>query len=427
MPAYCRFTVFFIVCAFAVTAACRAQLPPDLTLQLVTADSTSSIAVRHAGDGSGRLFIAQQTGEILIWDGNQVLTSSPFLDISGIVNCCGEQGLLGLAFHPNYASNGYFYVNYTNSQGDTVVARYQVSATDPNVADPASAQVILTVDQDFSNHNGGNILFGPDGYLYIGMGDGGSGGDPCNRAQTLDPASLDNSGSCAPDGNFAGNPASRALLGKMLRIDVDNPGTNVDGVCAEGANYGIPADNPYEAAGDARCSETWAWGLRNPWRWSFDRATGDIWMGDVGQNAWDEISFQPASSTGGEHYGWSCMEGNQVYNSNRCLAGVPLVAPLFVEDLTAGNCAIIGGYRYRGPIAALSGVYFYGDYCSGRIWYATESNGNWTRQEWNHGETSLQFNLSAFGEDEAGEIYVVSLSGSLFRITTDIIFAHGFE
>ncbi len=405
---------------------CQAQLPPDLFLQQVATGLTAPLAARHAGDGSGRLFIVEQEGAIRIKTGTEILPT-PFLDITSLVNCCGERGLLGLAFHPDYANNGYFYVNYTNAQGDTVVARYQVSAGDPNVADPASASVVLTVDQDFSNHNGGNILFGPDGYLYIGMGDGGSFGDPCDRAQTLDPANLNNSGSCAPDGDFSGNPDSRALLGKMLRIDVDSPGVNTDGVCAEGANYGIPADNPFEANGDSRCSETWAWGLRNPWRWSFDRQTGDIFMGDVGQNAADEINFQPAASTGNEHYGWSCREGDLPYDNSRCLAGVTMTEPILVEPLTSGNCAIIGGYRYRGPVAALNGLYFYGDTCTGQIWYASESGGNWTRQEWLHGEPILQFSLGSFGEDENGEVYVVSLAGDVFRMTTDMIFADGLE
>ncbi len=421
-----RFSVVFALLLFFFVPV-RAQLPADLWLQPVASGLSSPLAARHAGDGSGRLFVVEQAGVIRIWDGAQMLPT-PFLDISSIVNCCGERGLLGLAFHPDYANNGYFYVNYTNAQGDTVVARYQVSAGDANQADPASASIVLTVDQDFSNHNGGNILFGPDGYLYIGMGDGGSFGDPCDRAQTLDPVNLDNSGSCAPDGNFGGNPDSRALLGKMLRIDVDNPGVNTDGTCAEGVNYGIPGDNPFEASNDSRCSEVWAWGLRNPWRWSFDRQTGDIFIGDVGQNTVEEISFQPASSSGGEHYGWSCMEGDQVYDSGRCLPGVTLTAPILTETHAGGNCAITGGYRYRGPITAINGLYFYGDVCSGRIWYASENGGVWSRQEWVHGESALQFSLGSFGEDEAGNVYVISLGGSVFRIQRgDLIFAHGFE
>ena len=215
---------------------------------------SSPVGITHAGDGSGRLFIVLQGGRIVIFDGVKIL-SSPFLDITSVVSSGGERGLLGLAFHPNYVGNGSFYVNYTNTAGDTVIARYSVSAN-PNQADPTSADILLTIPQPFSNHNGGQLHFGPDGYLYIGIGDGGSGGDPQNNGQHLG-----------------------TLLGKILRIDVD-----------KGPPYAIPPDNPFFGPGDGALDEIWAWGLRNPWRFSFDRLTGDMFIGDVGQNSWEEVA-----------------------------------------------------------------------------------------------------------------------------------------
>ena len=240
---------------------------PALTLKPIITGVNRPVAVTHAGDGSGRLFVTLQAGQIIIYDGEEVLPT-PFLDILSLVGCCGERGLLSAAFHPNYASSGFFFVNYTNNSGDTVIARYSVSS-DPNLADPDSAVILMTISQPFSNHNGGQLNFGADGYLYIGMGDGGSAGDPGDRAQ--DPAEL---------------------LGKMLRIDVDGA-----------LPYGIPPTNPFIGDPSTR-DEIWALGLRNPWRFSFDRLTGDLFIADVGQGSREEVSFQHRSSPGSENYGW---------------------------------------------------------------------------------------------------------------------------
>ena len=311
-------------------------VPADFELQQVISDGEltgSPLAARHAGDGSGRLFIVEQSGAIRIWDGNTVLTT-PFLNLGSggenVTAASGERGLLGLDFHPDFASNGRFYVNYTAANtspfatGTTVIAEFQLSG-DVNVADPASERIIMTVTQDFSNHNGGDIHFGPDGYLYIGMGDGGSGNDPCNRAQTLDPASLVTAGQLQQ----RRLNDSLALLGKMLRIDVDNTtpaGSNQ--LCAANADgsaeYAIPADNPFLGNDpDNACDEVWAYGLRNPFRFSFDRFTGDMLIGDVGQGLWEEVDFEPFDTMGGLNYGWNECEGNQ---PKACLVPAPFPA-----------------------------------------------------------------------------------------------------
>ena len=383
----------FCLCLFwAGTVEVHADIPGDLGLDLVTDVAGAAVAVRHAGEGSGRLFIVQQSGQIRIHDGVNLLPT-PFLNInSKVYDIGGEQGLLGLAFHPEYEENGFFYINYTYDAGAgsirTRIERYSVSAVDPDVADPSSDLSILEIHQDFSNHNGGDIHFGPDGYLYIGMGDGGSGGDPNNRA--LDPTSL---------------------LGKMLRIDVDGALKPGDNPCGLVQNYGIPPDNPFqgEDPGDT-CDEIWALGLRNPWRWSFDRSTGDLFIGDVGQNAVEEVNFQQAHSPGGENYGWSCMEGSQVYNAGRC-DGSTLVAPILEHTHDEPVCSVIGGYRYRGPIPGLQELYIYGDYCSDQIWFASESEGNWNSQSL----LTIGFSIVSFGEDENRNLYASASNGNVYR------------
>jgi glucose/arabinose dehydrogenase len=346
-----------------------------IKLEPLVTDLENPVAITAVGDGSNRLFINLQEGQIVIYDGTQLLPI-PFLDIRSLVSCCSERGLLGLAFHPDYINNGFFYINYTNTNGNTVVARYTVS-DDPNVADPSSAIILLTVLQLFTNHNGGQLQFGPDGYLYIGMGDGGGGGDPQNNAQNL---------------------------GTLL-IDVDS-----------GLPFTIPPDNPFVGNPGAR-DEIWALGLRNPWRFSFDRLTGDLFIADVGQNDWEELNVQSASSTGGENYGWRLMEGNHCFNPpTNCNDGT-LTMPVLEYNHSLG-CSITGGFRYRGTeIQQLHGTYLYGDYCSGRIWGAKNDDSTvWSTEEL----LNTNLSISAFGEDESGEIYLAhysSVKGAVYRIS----------
>ena len=340
---------------------------------------SSPVDITHAGDGSGRLFIILQGGRIVIFDGVQIL-SPPFLDITSLVSSGGERGLLGAAFHPNYGGNGFFYVSYTDSAGDSVIARYSVSF-DPNRADSTSGVILLTIPQPFSNHNGGQLHFGPDGYLYIGIGDGGSGGDPQNNGQDLG-----------------------TLLGKIIRIDVDS-----------GLPFTIPPDNPFVGIVGAR-EEIWSYGLRNPWRFSFDRLTGDMFIGDVGQGSWEEVDFQPANSTEGENYGWRLMEGNSCFNpAINCNNGT-LSLPILVYDHSVG-CSVTGGYRYRGSKNPnLNGLYLYGDFCSGLIWGAQEDGlGGWNTTVL----LDTNLSISTFGEDESGEIYFAHLSatdGAIYQV-----------
>ena len=340
---------------------------PALALMPIATNLTKPVAIAHAGDGSGRLFIALQEGQIVIHDGQGVLPV-PFLDIRALVSCCGEQGLLGLTFHPRFAENGLFFVNYTDRAGDTVIARYSVSISEPDRADPDSAATLLTISQPFTNHNGGQLKFGPDGYLYVGMGDGGSGGDPQDNAQNL-----------------------ASLLGKMLRIDVDGA-----------LPYTVPPDNPFVTTPGAR-PEIWALGLRNPWRFTFDRVTGDLFIGDVGQNLWEEINLQPAASPGGENYGWRRMEGTHCFNPPASCNPGTLTLPI-IEYSHALGCSVTGGYRYRGQqIPELYGTYLYADFCSGRVWGASQDGaGRWSAAELL--DTALL--ISTFGEDEAGELYL---------------------
>lgn len=368
-----------------------AALPSDLTLSFVTSAGTNTLALVHAGDSSGRLFLVEQGGLIRIFSNNQLLIT-PFLNVQSLVETGSEKGLLGMAFHPDYANNGYFYLNYTYDPGPgndrTRIVRYQVSQNDANVANPLSASILLEIEQDFSNHNGGNLAFGPDGYLYVGMGDGGSGGDPNNRAQDL-----------------------TSLLGKMLRLDVDSVPAASGDICGLIGNYAIPADNPFQGDdGNNACDEIWSYGFRNPWRYSFDRHLGDLFIGDVGQELWEEINFQSAGSAGGEYYGWSCMEGNHLFNIDRC--GItPLTAPILEYDHDEG-CSIAGGYRYRGPIPGLYGLYIYGDFCTGVIWIAEYDGVNWSSSVW---DNPSQLNITSFGEDEIGNVYALDSSGDVYR------------
>ncbi len=374
----------------------HAEITDAVGLELVVSVGAKPVAIRNAGDGSGRLFIVRQQGDILVLDSGGALLAAPFLDIGTLVDDSGtEQGLLGLAFHPHYKSNGYFYINYTRNREPvardrTVIARYTVSSADPNLADSSSGLTLLEIEQDFSNHNGGDLLFGPDGYLYIAVGDGGSSGDPNNRAQTLD-----------------------SLLGKLLRIDVDSEASaDTDQLCGlNPQGYGIPAANPF--VGDPnRCPEVWAFGLRNPWRLGFDANTGDLFIGDVGQATVEEIDFQPVG-VGGRNYGWRCREGDRAFNSNPACPG-SLVEPILTYT-HADGCSVTGGYRYRGGYGPLAGTYIYADFCSGRIWFAREdTEGIWANQ----GILDSGLNVSSFGEDETGEIYLTDLGGAIYRLKT---------
>jgi len=351
---------------------------PLLLLTPAVSGLIQPVAMSNAGDGSGRLFVVEQGGAVRIIR-NGALEAAPFLDISGIVNPAGgEQGLLGLAFPPGFSAKRYFYVHYTNrlNVGDTVIARYRLSA-DPNLADPSSGQLILTATQPFANHNGGQLSFGPDGLLYVGLGDGGSGGDPQGNGQNL-----------------------TTLLGKILRIDTESGAIP----------YRIPAGNPFLGG---RVSEIWAYGLRNPWRFSFDRKTGDLFIGDVGQGLFEEVDFQPASSSGGENYGWNIMEGAHCFNTPTCTQ-TGLVLPVQEYPHADGDCSVTGGYVYRGTLyPELRGVYLYADFCTGRIWGLRRVAGTWV----NRLLLDTLLNISTFGEDEAGELYLADYTtGTIYTI-----------
>jgi len=334
------------------------------------------VLVADAGDSSGRLFIVEQQGTVRILQ-NGSLLEAPFLHIRNEVGSRGnEQGLLGLAFHPKYSENGFFYVNYTDLQGNTVIARFQVSSTDPNQADPSSETRLLYIPQPYSNHNGGEVVFGPDGYLYLGLGDGGSAGDPKNHAQSL-----------------------QTDLGKILRIDVD-----------QGAPYSTPAGNIFK---DGQLPEIWAYGLRNPWRFSFDRQTGDLYIGDVGQDLWEEIDFLPAGSAAGTNFGWPYQEGNHPYRTEAPPTGLNLIPPIYEYNHSDG-CSVTGGFVYRGSqLPEWNGIYLFSDYCSGWVRGLLRTpQGEWQEQDLfqNLG------NIASFGEDQTGELYLVDLGGNIYQL-----------
>jgi len=334
-------------------------------------------------DGTSRLFIVEKTGRIKIWKGPQ-LYATPYLDIHTLVSNGSEQGLLGLAVSPGFKTNHRLYIDYTNTSGNTVIAEYRQSTSNPNVVDPATRRVILTIAQPYANHNGGMLAFGPDGYLYIGMGDGGSAGDPGNRAQS-----------------------TGSLLGKLLRIDVN-------GTTSTKA-YRIPSTNPY--VGKTGLDEIWDRGLRNPWRFSFDKANGNLWIGDVGQNAWEEVDRAPHTTTGAGwrlNWGWRIMEGRHCYNPPTGCNTTGLTFPPIEYDHSNGRCAVTGGYVYRGAsIPALVGGYLFGDYCSGEIWVTTATSSSVAPKV-----LLLDTNMlvSSFGEDGGGELYVCNLNGSVSKV-----------
>jgi glucose/arabinose dehydrogenase len=358
-----------------------------LSLDTVETGLANPIYVTHAPGDPTRLFILERDGFIRIQH-NGTLLSQPFLDISSNTTTGSERGLLGMAFHPNYRDNGYFFINYTNVDGDTRVVRYTVSAN-PDSADETSALTILAIDQPFGNHNAGMLAFGKDGYLYVGTGDGGSSGDPGNRAQ--DP---------------------QEMLGKMLRLDVDN-----------GTPYGIPSDNPFVGSPDT-LDEIWSLGLRNPWRYSFDRKSGDLYIADVGQNEWEEINVEPAGSSGGLNYGWRLKEGTDCYDPpSDCDTLTGLTDPVY-EYGHGGNpfkCSVTGGFVYQGcAIPELKDRYFFGDYCSGQIWsFIWNDTGIVDLTE--HTDISPGTGvLVSFGEDYFGELYVCAMGdGIVYKVVPD--------
>ena len=330
-----------------------------------------------ADDGSGRLFVVEQAGRVLVLRDGDV-APTPFLDITDRVGCCGERGLLSLAFHPDFAANGYLFVDYTYLNGNTQVVRFTVSATNPEQVNLATARMILTVEQPASNHNGGRLVFGPDGFLYISLGDGGGGNG--QNGQKLD-----------------------TLLGKLLRIDVDHQSGDMP--------YAIPSDNPFVETPETR-PEIWAYGLRNPWRFDFDRETGNLWIGDVGSSSYEEVNLIPAGSGGGQNFGWDDAEGFDCRATDADVCA-NFVSPITGFDRSAG-CVVTGGTVYRGAeIPELVGVYLFADYCGGGIWgVGKDSTGNWITAE----PVAAGSSVVSFGQDARGELYVVDLDGSVSRI-----------
>lgn len=357
----------------------QAQILPDPSTAVwltVASNLESPVGMANAGDGTGRLFIIEQAGRIMVVKDGQI-DLQPFLDISGRVGSTGnEQGLLGLAFHPEYKSNGYLFINYTDLEGNTVIARYRAAQEDLQRADPASETRLLTIQQPFPNHNGGQVAFGPDGFLYLGLGDGGSGGDPLGNGQSL-----------------------KTLLGKILRLDVD-----------QGSPYTAPSTNQFAKN---QQPEIWAYGLRNPWRFSFDRLTGDLYIGDVGQNKWEEIDFLLAGSPAGANFGWNYFEGLHPYSKNTPPAGLETIFPV-AEYSHSQGCSVTGGVVYRGnQLPEWQGVYLFGDFCTGNVWgLQRDAQGAWQQKLLfeNAGQ------ITSFGEDESGEVYMVDRAGVVKKL-----------
>lgn len=421
------FALFAATGSFAFSAASPAGLSvqqpldihspnadwPALAFEQVVGDLDFPVHMTDAGDGSSRLFIVEQGGVIRIYQNG--LLSNPFLDITDRVRSPqsgggSEEGLLSAAFPPGYGGLiHHFYVYYTNKKGDNQVSRFRLTS-DPNIADPDSEELIIYFDHPVnSNHNGGQLAFGPDGYLYIGTGDGGGGGDPQENAQ---------------------NPAS--LLGKLLRIDVETDPTPSftpshwiflpQAYRGEGDQsphaYSIPPDNPFVGLNGYR-EEIWALGLRNPWRFSFDRSTSDLYIGDVGQQQWEEVDFQPASSGGGENYGWDNWEANACYEGP-CNNPTGYIFPIFDYPHNNGNCSISGGYTYRGQLfSGMTGIYFFADYCSGNLWGLQNTTQGWESHNFTENTGG---NISSFGEDDSGELYLLRRADDTQSPGTGVIY-----
>ncbi|MDO8881204.1 MAG: PQQ-dependent sugar dehydrogenase [Coriobacteriia bacterium] len=352
------------------------------SFELVLDGFDQPLFVTGAGDDSGRLFVVEKTGHVWTVEGGE--RTEVFLDLSEVVSTESEQGLLGIAFSPSFAEDGVLVASYTRADGTSVLSRFLASG---DTADPTSEQVLLTQAQPFKNHNGGMIAFGPDDYLYYGLGDGGSGGDPQGNGQNLS-----------------------TLLGTIMRLDVLR-----DGNMLATTPYGIPDDNPFVGRSDAQ-PEIWARGLRNPWRFSFDSQTGDLWIGDVGQSAWEEIDFQPADSAGGENYGWNLLEGTHPYPPDAAMREGDFTAPIVEYDRDAGK-SVTGGYVYRGTaIPGLAGTYLYGDFVDGRIWALVRTEDGTVE---NRLLAQTHFQISSFGEDDMGELYVVDFAGAVYRLVAE--------
>ena len=380
-------TAVLLIANLLGPASISAVTPSRIHLGLtrVASGFSQPLLVTHAGDGSGRLFVVEKTGKIRIVANGKVV-SVPFLDLSTSVSNGSEQGLLGLAFHPSYKSNGKLYVSYTDRNGNSVIREYRVSGTNSNRANGSSGRTILRLRQPYANHNGGNIAFGPDGYLYVGFGDGGSAGDPGNRAQNLG-----------------------VMLGKLLRIDVNRRTGTLP--------YGIPSDNPF--VGRSGLDQIWAYGLRNPWRFSFDRATGDLWIGDVGQNAYEEVdralASQDRNAGRGLNFGWKLMEASHCFAPSSGCSVTGKTLPVTEYSHSSGRCSITGGFVYRGAAYPdLVGAYLFADYCSGEIWYIDRRAARRTAPTRALATNAL---ITSFGQDQAGELYVTDGNGTVYRLT----------
>jgi glucose/arabinose dehydrogenase len=357
-----------------------------IALQSFATGFSEPLEIAHAGDS--RLFVVQKGGLIRIVNANGSVNATPFLNISSLVSTVSERGLLGLAFHPNYATNGYFFINYSNTSGDTVIARYSVNSGNPGVAN-TTGTILMTITQPYSNHNGGSIKFGPDGYLYIGMGDGGSGGDPGNRAQNIN-----------------------ENLGKMLRIDVNS---------TIAPYYTNPATNPY--VGVAGNDEIWAIGLRNPWKFSFNRLNGDLWIADVGQGSVEEINKVINPLTAGLNFGWRCYEGNSTYNSTGCAPASTMTFPFTQYARSGGACSVTGGYFYTGSMYPnFQNKYFFTDYCDDKIRMVNSSGVITTTTSFSGN------NFVTFGEDVNGELYIAGISsGTIYKVIDTSLSSSDFE
>jgi glucose/arabinose dehydrogenase len=384
--------IYFILISFCIAHFNYLLAQPTLGFNKIAQGLTSPVDIKNAGDGSKRLFIVEQSGTIRIYRNGNVL-SKPFLNVSSVVRYNGgEAGLLSIAFHPNFEQNGYFFIYYTALNWNVTLARYRVSATNPDVANPNSGVILFSYPKPggFHNHNGGSLQFGKDGYLYISIGDGGDAGDPFNNAQNIN-----------------------SPFGKMLRLDIN---------VTNAPYYKIPPDNPFVNNPNALHS-IWALGLRNPWKWGFDRQNGNMWIGDVGQDKWEEIDFRRPAQSAGSNYGWRCYEGNAAYNTTGCRNKSTYGFPIFQypHNTTNGGFCVIGGYVYRGSAyPQLQGYYVCADYISANAWKLKPNGaGGWDI----YLQKNVPLSLVSFGEDETGELFASSRDGNIYSITAQSSFA----